>query len=368
MVNLSQLMQYCSRNLIAVFFLLHGFLINIAYCADEGPIRILSIDGGGVRVAVSTQMLSYLEEQTGKPICESFHMIGGVSMGAVVATMLTTPDNPTAPFSEWKPKYQAKDLIRLFTQERGRLFCKRDSVFQILKQSTLYDTQSIEDVATSYYGDNPFDQAIIPTVVIATDSSNLFKPYIFRSWDKDHPVLVKDVVLSSSAAPVFFKSRTVNITSRSTGVSRSIKFIDGVVSCNSPAQTLLEEAKKLYPRGTRFEIVSLGSGHCDDIPPSDFRSWMRNPLLAAKQAAYKAFSKASQAAHEELKATYQDSYWRFSPSIAVDHIFLDDISEENIKYLLETGTLYIQENRTMIDRLIERLSAPKSSFKPREIS
>ena len=53
-------------------------------------------------------------------------------MGAVVATMLTTPDNPTAPFSEWKPKYQAKDLIRLFTQERGRLFVREIQSFKSL--------------------------------------------------------------------------------------------------------------------------------------------------------------------------------------------------------------------------------------------
>jgi len=42
------------------------------------PIRILSIDGGGIRGIIPAMVLAELERRTGRPICKLFDLIAGL--------------------------------------------------------------------------------------------------------------------------------------------------------------------------------------------------------------------------------------------------------------------------------------------------
>ena len=57
--------------------------------AEEGAvadkiIRILSIDGGGIRGIIPARILQRIEEATGKSVRELFHLIAGTSTGGII--------------------------------------------------------------------------------------------------------------------------------------------------------------------------------------------------------------------------------------------------------------------------------------------
>ena len=51
--------------------------------ADE-IIRILSIDGGGIRGIIPARILQRIEEATNKPARDLFHLISGTSTGGII--------------------------------------------------------------------------------------------------------------------------------------------------------------------------------------------------------------------------------------------------------------------------------------------
>ena len=78
--------------------------------------KVLSIDGGGIRGIIPALILAELEERTGKPVCELFDMIAGTSTGGILATGLTIPDE------HGKPRWTAKELVGLYRDEGPSIF------------------------------------------------------------------------------------------------------------------------------------------------------------------------------------------------------------------------------------------------------
>src|SRR3954452_14332493 len=91
-----------------------------AGCAAVGPgtVRILAIDGGGIRGLIPAVVLADLERRTGRRVAELFDLIAGTSTGGILACALTRP----APDGGQGPAFAAADLIGLYESEGPEIF------------------------------------------------------------------------------------------------------------------------------------------------------------------------------------------------------------------------------------------------------
>ena len=56
------------------------------------PLRVLAIDGGGIRGVIPAMVLAEIERRSNKRISELFDLIAGTSTGGILALGLITPD------------------------------------------------------------------------------------------------------------------------------------------------------------------------------------------------------------------------------------------------------------------------------------
>ncbi|WP_414518954.1 patatin-like phospholipase family protein, partial [Nostoc sp. PCC 9305] len=79
-------------------------------------VRILSIDGGGIRGILPLSILKYIEEKTGSPIHSLFDVIGGTSTGGLIALGLNSKNPLTGQI------YSAQDLLKFYVNDAHNIF------------------------------------------------------------------------------------------------------------------------------------------------------------------------------------------------------------------------------------------------------
>lgn len=325
----------------------------------EQPIRLLSLDGGGIRGIIELYFLREIERRIGKPIGELFHLVAGTSIGAIIATGLTQKDPITL-----KPHHTATELFDTMMASHQRLFQpKFKSLWGLCGER--YCTTPVADFLTSQFGEAPFHETTMPTIAVAQDLSTL-DAKVFKSYDSTETYKTKDVLLASSAAPSFFKPHTMEPVTSATTTTTPHHFIDGGTIANNPSFIAYNEARKLYPTATRFDIYSLGTG-----------SYLTYPDIASLGAGTGLTTWASRLpkifmggqlklTEELLKTLIPDAHFiRWNPPIIGDrHISLDDHTPATIDLLLRSAQEMIDHNRGRFDEIIRRLELPKNPLSP----
>ena len=255
---------------------------------DANPkktIRILSIDGGGIRGILPARLLQEIERRTKKSAADLFDLIAGTSTGGIICCGIAAG-------------ISAQKLGDLYAQQGGAIFDR--SFWQrvtnpVQLREAKYDPAAIEKILLQLLGDTWLSDVHGPEVLIPTYAIELPKPedmpgfqltttrspMFFKSWkargvkldpgdvQEDYDFHLRDIARATSAAPTYFPP--AQIQSRS---GQKYGVVDGGVFANNPALCALAAGYKFYPDAGRFIVASLGTGSLErDIPYDEAKDW-----------------------------------------------------------------------------------------------
>lgn len=322
-------------------------------------IKVLAIDGGGIRGVIPAMLLAEIEKRTGRAIAELFDVIAGTSTGGILALGLTKPD------AKGQPAYTAAKLVDLYEVEGKHIFPK--SSFSKIRSlvNEKYPAIGIEAVLKQYFGETKLSQAL-KTVLVPSYDTELRHPYFFKSrkakLDRDRDFSMATVARATAAAPTYFEP----LEAKTIQGAVSSTFIDGGVFANNPAMCAYVEAIANYREATDFLVVSLGTGELTtSLNYAQLKNW---GLLEWARPIFNIVSDGvSDTVDYQLRELLADRdgpqrYYRFQASLYAlgkldrgNHI--DDASPENITFLKRIAQNTINSNEQALNSLCQQLVA-----------
>lgn len=319
-----------------------------AEAGAAGPLRILAVDGGGIRGMIPAMVLDHLEQLTGRPCCELFDLVAGTSTGAICALGLAVP---AAPRSR-QPRYSGADLVSLYRDEGpvvfGRRWHRRLPGFRFMGDlaGPKYPATGIEAVLQRRFshGDGTdvmlsevLVDAIVPTYDIAVRAPYFFKRTKARQ-DPNDDAPVWQVTRAAAAAPSFFPPALVE-----PGRGRRV-LVDGGVVANNPAMCAYIEALKAPHRRPEAILVSLGTGeHPRPIGYREASDWgvagwseqVMGVLLDGESDAVD---------HQVRHLMTPGRYYRFQTRLLSASDAMDDTSAANLQALERSAHQLVAEH------------------------
>ena len=216
-------------------------------------IKVLSIDGGGVRGIIPVRILQEIEARTNKPISEVFDIITGTSTGGLIASALITPNQ------DGKPRYNTKDLMQLYLNDSSSIFSP--SVFRRLLTGfglwgSKYDRSNYDQILLQTFGNTLLSQALCP-IFIPIYAIDKDKPFIassfFAKQSNTNDFYLKDIVAATSAAPTYFTP----VKFKNLDNSVSYTGADGGIYANNPELVGITGVYVMYPHLEIQNIVLL---------------------------------------------------------------------------------------------------------------
>lgn len=322
-------------------------------------LRILTIDGGGIRGIIPATVLAELERRTGAATCDLFDLIVGSSTGGLLALGLTAP-------RDGRPRYTAEELAALYQADGPTIF-SRPLVHRILAAGNLlgpkYPPGPIEQVLHRHFSGVRLREALA-TVVVPAYEIEMRLPFFFRSaravQDPAYDWSMAQAARATTAAPTYFPP--VRLRADVTDPRASYALIDGGVFANNPAMVGYAEARTTDPDEHDLLLLSLGTGSAtrpiryDQARRWGVAQWAR-PILDV------VFDGVSGTVDYEVARLMDDAlegtrhYWRLQPVLRGAHEAIDDASPDNMRALRALAQRFVDEHEREIDAVAEALQS-----------
>lgn len=319
------------------------------------PLRILCIDGGGMRGIIPATFLQKLEELTGKGIADLFDIAVGTSTGSILSVGLNVPstEDPT------KPRYTALDFVHMYQNLGSSIFHEDKKLFKILDGVThpTYDPVGYEKILSDYFGESTLadllSEVAVPSIELEDMRMHIFSKAKAKKSDSDN-YHVRNVIRAATAAPTYFPSaRVSNVGSDFTGT-----FLDAGVSTNNPGLLALAETSTLSE--TRPCIfVSLGTGQIkkplDVVKASNWGEleWIKCifDLQSDAQASY-----TEETVIEMLSGKPDSSYHRYQIDLHDLPQNMDDTKKDDLQKLCDASLAEVERQLSSLQALADLLA------------
>lgn len=354
-------------------------------------IKILTLDGGGIRGILPCAILAELEKRLNKPVSQVFDLMAGTSTGGIIACGLNIPD----PARPGQPKFSAATFGQLYEKDGAKIFKKRGGFFggvtSVFEESFGHD--GLEELLLQYFGDVELRETIGEVLVTSYDIEQR-KPFYFLSRLAKMQVpgenfRLRDIARSTSAAPTYFEPNQL-----SWQTDKFLALVDGGVFANNPSMLAYTEAIELLRRRNQgsaapvaapvavveeageFEsftaevssvesldyfMLSLGTGHVtkpylyDKAKNWGQAQWLRPILDILMQGVSETVDyQMRYVLPPDQNGTPQ--YVRINPDIPEENAEMSDVSDKNIAGLQAVAAKAIQDNDRMIDQVCQILS------------
>ncbi|MAX67060.1 MAG: patatin [Halobacteriovoraceae bacterium] len=215
-------------------------------CSVSSDFRILTIDGGGIRGVVPAHILDCLSTRLKVNIKNNFQMFAGTSTGSIIAAGLVCDVDTTK-------------ILNLYKEKGPLIFKSKPSILpEKLKFGfkSLYDNSGLMEVLKEVFQDLKLGDISTPLLLPSTDIGNgnvhVFKSSYSNDFTRDKDVYVRDAVLASCSAPIYFDPANLS----------EYALADGGLWANNPSLcAFIDAQRRLSIPMDNIKVFSVGTGH-----------------------------------------------------------------------------------------------------------
>lgn len=239
------------------------------------PKKMLTLDGGGIRGALTLEVLVKIEkmlahatgEGDGFRLCHFFDYIGGTSTGAIIAAALARGMSAT-------------EVLQFYTEAGPDMF---DKAWILARVRHLYETKPLADQLQGVFGTHTTlePQHLKCLLLVVTRNVTTDSPWPISSNprakynDPNRPdcnmkIPLWQLVRASTAAPIFFEPEVIQWDP--TNPAKRFVFVDGgMTPYNNPSfliyrMATLPQYKVGWKTGERhLLLVSIGTGAAPEV-------------------------------------------------------------------------------------------------------
>lgn len=337
---------------------------------DSKTIKVLSLDGGGIRGVINSTLLKLFcdfAEIPGDKIYEHFDIISGTSIGGIQA--LGYAKGLTPSYIQGLLKTNATTIFNCRAPGGGQAGYGTWSGYVSGIYESLYPQTPLKNLIDSQFGTDTIDSyktsVLVPAFQTKKDGAQTDIPVYFSNiptsiapYLSGQTELAANIALATSAAPIYFRPAEFN----------NCVYVDGGIFLNNPSHLALMIEKAEKPTANRYCVLSIGTGRGKMGNITGVESVLKGAtenIKAIKTVLDVSMNIPPEAVSLEHKilANYTlENFYHCRLQYQIDDKYtsgstLDNTSSEFLQYMEDSATEYFNNNLDYISNFVGHLTA-----------